>query len=203
MAVQRLTARYRGAPPPTRPPRPRRAATLWTRRCSATTRSPPCASTSATTSASTECFTDGGTKPNIVPATAAAEWYVRSTNLATLGPLKERVVACLQAGADAAGCTVEIEWIDHAYADMNDNPALLDSYLANLAAVGREPSSDPDARVVGSTDMGNVSYAAPSIHPMIKVAPDDVPIHTPAFAEHAVGPRGRRGRHRRRQGPWP
>ena len=135
-------------------------------------------------------FTDGGTKPNIVPATAAAEWYVRSTTLATLDPLKERVVACLQAGADAAGCTVEIEWVDHAYADMNDNPALLDSYLANLAAVGREPSTDPDARVVGSTDMGNVSYAAPSIHPMIKVAPDDVPIHTPAFAQHAVGPEG-------------
>ena len=135
-------------------------------------------------------FTDGGTKPNIVPATAAAEWYVRSTNLATLEPLKERVAACLRAGADAAGCTLEIEWVDPAYADMNDNPPLLDRYVANLAAVGREPSKDPAARVVGSTDMGNVSYAAPSIHPMIKVAPDDVPIHTPAFADYAVGPEG-------------
>ena len=135
-------------------------------------------------------FTDGGAKPNIVPATAAAEWYVRSTNLSTLEPLKERVVACLRAGTDAAGCSVELEWADPAYADMNDNPPLLDRYLANLDTVGREPSRDPGARVVGSTDMGNVSYATPSIHPMIKVAPDDVPIHTPAFAEHAVGPDG-------------
>ena len=135
-------------------------------------------------------FTDGGAKPNIVPATAAAEWYVRSTNLATLEPLKDRVVACLRAGTDAAGCSVEIEWADPAYSDMNDNPPLLDRYLANLGAVGREPSSDPGARVVGSTDMGNVSYATPSIHPMIKVAPHDVPIHTPAFAEYAVGPDG-------------
>ena len=135
-------------------------------------------------------FTDGGAKANIVPVTAAAEWYVRSTNLSTLEPLKDRVAACLRAGADAAGCEVDIEWEDPAYADMNDNPALLDCYLANLGAVGRAAASDAEARVIGSTDMGNVSYTVPSIHPMIKVAPDDVAIHTPAFAEYARGPEG-------------
>ena len=135
-------------------------------------------------------FIDGGTKANIVPVTAAAEWYVRSTNLSSLEPLKERVVACLQAGADAAGCQADFEWADPAYADMNDNVALLDRYLANLGTLGRTVASDPQARVVGSTDMGNVSYAVPSIHPMIKVAPDDVAIHTPAFAEYARGPAG-------------
>ena len=135
-------------------------------------------------------FIDGGAKANIVPVTAAAEWYVRSTNLETLEPLKERVAACLRAGADAAGCEMDLEWADPAYADMNDNPALLDRYLANLGEVGRAPVSDPAARVVGSTDMGNVSYAVPSIHPMIKVAPDDVAIHTPVFAEYARGPTG-------------
>ena len=135
-------------------------------------------------------FTDGGAKPNIVPVTAATEWYVRSTNLASLEALKERVVACLRAGAAAAGCDIDIEWEDPAYADMNDNPTLLDRYLANLDTLGRTASSDPGARVVGSTDMGNVSYAVPSIHPMIKVAPDDVAIHTPDFAEYARGPSG-------------
>ena len=35
--------------------------------------------------------------------------------------------------------------------------------------------------VVGSTDMGNVSYAVPSIHPMIKAAPEGTPIHTEEF----------------------
>ena len=135
-------------------------------------------------------FTDGGAKPNIVPATAATEWYVRSTNIKALEHLKKRVVACLQAGADAAGCEIDIEWADPSYADMNDSESLASSYLANLAAVGRTPSSDPDVRVVGSTDMGNVSYATPSIHPMIKVAPEGVAIHTPEFAEYARGPQG-------------
>ena len=135
-------------------------------------------------------FTDGGAKPNIVPVTAATEWYVRSTNLTSLEALKDRVVACLRAGAAAAGCDIDIEWADPAYADMNDNPTLLDRYLANLGTLGRTVASDPGARVVGSTDMGNVSYVVPSIHPMIKVAPDDVAIHTPAFAEYARGPSG-------------
>ena len=135
-------------------------------------------------------FIDGGAKANIVPVTAAAEWYARSTNLTSLEPLKERVAACLQAGADAAGCELDLEWADPSYADMNDNDTLLDRYLANLGTVGRTADTDPGARVVGSTDMGNVSYAVPSIHPMIKVAPDDVAIHTPAFAEYARGPAG-------------
>ena len=77
-------------------------------------------------------FTDGGAKPNIVPATAASEWYVRSTNLTSLQSLKQRVITCLQAGADAACCEVDFVWADPPYADMNDNPALLERYLDNL-----------------------------------------------------------------------
>jgi metal-dependent amidase/aminoacylase/carboxypeptidase family protein len=49
---------------------------------------------------------------------------------------------------------------------------------------------DADNDVVGSTDMGNVSYMVPSIHPMIAVAPKGISIHTPEFALHAAGPAG-------------
>jgi len=44
--------------------------------------------------------------------------------------------------------------------------------------------------VVGSTDMGNVSYSVPAIHPMIKAAPDGCAIHTKDFAVHAASPLG-------------
>jgi amidohydrolase len=137
--------------------------------------------------------TDGGDKPNIVPAYTRAEWMVRSPTLARLDRLKERFTACLQGGADAAGCTMEIEWLDPAYADMVDNDAIVARYTANAGALGRTVA-DPsrDGRVVGSTDMGNVSYAVPSIHPMIQVAPSGVPIHTPAFAGFAGGAEGDR-----------
>ena len=61
----------------------------------------------------------------------------------------------------------------------------------NAAATGRALSEPRSSyAVVGSTDMGNVSHSVPSIHPMIKVAPDDVPIHTPEFAHYAKSPSG-------------
>lgn len=133
--------------------------------------------------------TDGGERPNVVPDHAATYWYVRSPRLATLEHLKPRVLAALQAGADATGCTMEHEWIDPAYADMVDNGPLLDAFGENSAALGR-PLAAPSAAtsVVGSTDMGNVSYLVPSIHPILQVAPGGVAIHTEAFAGHAGAP---------------
>jgi hypothetical protein len=70
---------------------------------------------------------------------------------------------------------------------MIDNGPMVASYVANAARLGRTVQ-DPraiDHPVVGSTDMGNISYLVPSIHPMIKVAEEGVPIHTQAFAEWA------------------
>jgi hypothetical protein len=46
--------------------------------------------------------------------------------------------------------------------------------------------------VVGSTDMGNISYAFPSIHPMLAVAPPGISIHTPEFTAFARGEEGDR-----------
>lgn len=138
-------------------------------------------------------FTRAGDKPNIVPRQASAQWYVRSDTLDSLESLKARVLACLEGGATAAGCTMEHRWKDPAYADMVDDPWLLERWCAHSAAIGRNPE-DPglDGPVVGSTDMGNVSHVVPSIHPMIAVAPRGVSIHTPEFAEHARGPAGDR-----------
>ncbi len=138
-------------------------------------------------------FTEAGDKPNIVPSHTAAQWYVRAGTLSRLQPLKERVLACLQAGADAAGCTMAHEWKDPAYADLRDNDPMLDAYAANAVRLGRQVvAPPPGAAVVGSTDMGNVSYAVPSIHPMIAVAPPTMSIHTPEFAVHAAGEGGDR-----------
>jgi amidohydrolase len=132
-------------------------------------------------------FTEAGDKPNIVPKHTAAQWYVRSPTVKGLAQLKERVFTCLDAGAAAAGCSMSHEWKDPAYFDMLDNGPMVQAYVANAERVGRTPV-DPAAAgtpVVGSTDMGNVSYRVPSIHPMIKVAPAHVSIHSPEFTAYA------------------
>jgi metal-dependent amidase/aminoacylase/carboxypeptidase family protein len=75
---------------------------------------------------------------------------------------------------------------------MIDNGPMVAAYVSNAAKLGRnvvDPAS-VGSRVVGSTDMGNVSYLVPSIHPMIRVAPPGVSIHTHEFAAHAASPAG-------------
>ncbi len=139
-------------------------------------------------------FTKAGDKPSIVPKEAATHWYVRSDTIGTLQPLKQRVQASLEAGASATGCSCQCEWDGLTYSDMRDNEPMVEAYLRNAAAFGRTVA-DPrlvGRRVVGSTDMGNVSYLVPSIHPMIKVAPDGVAIHTTDFATSARSEAGDR-----------
>src|SRR5205807_8430676 len=109
-----------------------------------------------------------------------------------LQPLKERVLACLQAGADAAGCRMEHRATCPEYSDLRTNEPMIDLYRANMAVLGRRVEDESATRVVGSTDMGNVSYLVPSIHPVVKVSPADVAIHTADFAGWAAAPEGDR-----------
>lgn len=139
-------------------------------------------------------FTDAGRKPNIVPEFSSMEWYVRSKNIKTLEPLKKRVLSCLEAGAMASSCAMSHSWVDPYYADMVDNETICTLYAANANRIGRDPlEPDNENKVVGSTDMGNVSYLVPSIHPMIGIAPYGVPIHTPDFALYARSETGDSG----------
>jgi amidohydrolase len=137
-------------------------------------------------------FPNAGEKPNIVPEFTSAHWYVRSPTLKTLERLKPRVLACLEAGAMAAGCEMTYEWRQPVYADMIDNRAMLDLYSANAARTGRHLGDPGTAAhpVVGSTDMGNVSYVVPSIHPMISVGPPHVSIHSQEFASYTAAEAG-------------
>jgi len=138
-------------------------------------------------------FIEAGDKPNIVPDHTVAEWYVRSASLASLQVLKARVLACLEGGAAAAGCRMEVQPTCPEYSDLRTNRALIDLYRANSRGLGR-PVATPTAatRVVASTDMGNVSYLVPSIHPMIAVAPPGVPLHSAEFARWAGSEEGDR-----------
>jgi amidohydrolase len=138
-------------------------------------------------------FLEAGEKPNVVPDRAVAEWYVRSDTRASLQPLKQRVLACLEAGAAAAGCRMEWRHTAPEYANLRTNPRLMELYRANSADVGR-PLADPSPgrRIMASTDMGNVSHVVPSIHPMLAASPPEVSLHSAEFAKWAASPEGDR-----------
>ncbi|MGH9278456.1 MAG: M20/M25/M40 family metallo-hydrolase, partial [Acidimicrobiales bacterium] len=134
-------------------------------------------------------FLKAGEKPNIVPHHTVAEWYVRSRTMETLDALKDRVLAALEAGAQAAGCRMTWEPTCPEYSELRTNRPLLELYRANSERVGR-PLTDPGpgTRVLVSTDMGNVSRVVPSIHPLVAISPPDVALHTAEFARWAGSP---------------
>ena len=136
--------------------------------------------------------TDGGLAPNIVPDFAAGDFYVRAANVEDLARLKPRVQACFEAGAKGSGCEVDVKWAGVDYLDLNTSWPLAASFQRNAESLGRTffPMDKLPAGSSGSTDMGNVSYRLPSIHPMLASAPSNVVIHHPDFAKWAASEMG-------------
>jgi len=131
--------------------------------------------------------THGGEAPNIVPAHTEAEYIVRGATVADFELMRERVMRCFEAGALATGTTLEVMPRHEPYAEMHHDPAIAAAYRRNAEALGRTfPPFDP--RAAGSTDMGNVSLAIPSIHPAIGI--DSLPAvnHQPEFTAQCVTP---------------
>jgi amidohydrolase len=129
--------------------------------------------------------TEGGQAPNIVPDRAVGNFYVRAANESSLAKLKPRVQACFEAGAKGSGSEVEVNWANVDYLDLNTNWPLAERFQSHGEALGREFLSLQDLGGAGSTDMGNVSYRVPSIHPLLASAPPNVVIHNPEFAKWA------------------
>src|SRR5258706_12943573 len=129
---------------------------------------------------------------NIVPERASCRFYVRAATRHELAPLRASVQACLEAGALATGCRLELKWGDCDYLDLKTNWPMAQAFESNARALGREfvsPATLPPG-YAGSTDMGNVSHRVPSIHPMLSVAPPGVIIHNPEFARCAASDKG-------------
>jgi amidohydrolase len=141
-------------------------------------------------------ITDGGQRPNIVPDRAAATFYLRSAEPATLVELAERAGAVFEGAATLTGTAVDLNWDPcPVYLPVRSNHTLAARYAANMAERGRRvlPAGVVPLELAGSTDMGNVSVRVPSIHPFLSIAPPEVTIHTPDFATWAASERADRG----------
>lgn len=138
--------------------------------------------------------THGGAAPNVIPAHTAARYIVRAATLEQLDDVRGKVQRCFQAGALATGAQMEIRGGDQPYADMHFDHELGACYRRNAEAAGRTfPTLPPGMeRLAASTDMGNVSQAIPSIHPMIGL--DSLPAgnHQPEFTAHCITPKADR-----------
>jgi amidohydrolase len=130
--------------------------------------------------------TEGGTAANIIPDRAAAWFMVRSADQTYYEEMKRRFQAIAEAAALATDTTVEVVFSGGA-TTMNHNRTLAERWVANQAAYGlADEGLDPSS---GSTDMANVSWICPAIHPDIAIVDQPTPGHSTAFRDAAVGPR--------------
>jgi amidohydrolase len=132
---------------------------------------------------------EGGTAANIIPSRTLAWFMIRSADQAYYEVMKERFTALCEAAGKAADVEVAVEYSGYA-STMKHNHVLADRWMANAAAYGiQDQGPDPTS---GSTDMANVSWAVPAIHPELSISDTPVPGHTIAFREAAASPRGDR-----------
>jgi amidohydrolase len=129
---------------------------------------------------------EGGTAANIIPERASAWFMLRSDDEAYYETMRTRFREMCDAAALATGTTVEVTFSGGA-STMQNNEVLAARFEANMNAYGLVDEGD-DANA-GSTDMGNVSWVCPTIHPDIAICDEGVPGHSILFRDAAATPR--------------
>ena len=87
--------------------------------------------------------------------------------------------------AQATGTESSLRWFAHART-MRHNDTIGARFRDHLAAAGM--TDDPLSPRLGSSDIGNVSFAVPTIHPMLAITRESVPMHSEPFRELAATP---------------
>lgn len=128
---------------------------------------------------------EGGTAANIIPDRTAAWFMIRADNDAEYDRMRERFRLMCEAAAQATDTTVEVTFSGKA-TTMRNNRVLAERFRANMAAYGIADQGD-DLNA-GSTDMANVSWVCPTIHPDLAIAPEGTPGHSVLFRDAAATP---------------
>ena len=135
-------------------------------------------------------ITNGGAKPNIIPEKSSMEYNIRAPDMSELKELIVKVEECFKSAAVATGCQVEIAESGPTFAIIKHNSILAQHFQQNVSNLGMADFVHCKD-MGGSTDMGNVSYVVPSIHPCYAIGSGEVN-HTREFTAVANTPEAHR-----------
>jgi amidohydrolase len=129
---------------------------------------------------------EGGTAANIIPERASAWFMLRSPDMSQYEVMRDQFTKMAQAAALATGTAVEVTYSGLAMT-MRNNLVLAERFRSNMTAYGvADMGAD---RNPGSTDMANVSWVCPTIHPDLAICDEGVPGHSTRFRDAANTPR--------------
>jgi amidohydrolase len=124
-------------------------------------------------------ITRGGDAVNIIPEMAAAQFYIRARQRNYLNEVVEKVKNCAKGAALQTGTELTISVFEEQGNDLLKNTNLLAEFERNFRSLGGKIDNEPF--LLGSSDIGNLSYEMPVIHPMVKTAEDGLALHTKEF----------------------
>ena len=128
----------------------------------------------------------GGEAVNVVPALAEAEFAARALDTATMEDAYAKLINCAKAAAMAEGATMEYKPPRTALL----SPIMVPEYLAlvvkNIKAAGVKEEEIVNGAPMGSSDLGNIGHAYPTVNIMFKVAPKGVALHSDEMLKYTV-----------------
>jgi len=123
----------------------------------------------------------GGDAVNIIPETASARFYVRAQQRKYLNEVVEKVNDCARGSELQTGAKLDISIFEDPGNDLLRNENLISEFEDNFEQVGGKMDNEPF--LLGSSDIGNLSYNLPVLHPMVKTAEKGCALHTDKILE--------------------
>ena len=126
----------------------------------------------------------GGDAPNTIPDRCKCQFFVRAARKSYFLKVYERVKNCARGAALMTGTQLIIHETPHTLDDLVVNPVLAELMEKCMYEAGFEPLSQiPE--VPGSTDIGNLSYACPTLYGNVGIAGGKAKVHEEEFVKYA------------------
>ncbi len=125
-----------------------------------------------------------GSSANTLSGYSRLRYMIRSTSLDDLEDLRARVLRCFEAGGVATGASMKVVGGLRPYAPLVSDSEVAGLFGSNVTSVSERefPQIGHGPPTFAGTDMGNVSHAVPSIHPMLGLGCYPVVNHQQEFA---------------------
>ena len=121
---------------------------------------------------------EGGTAPNVIPEYTKAKYYIRAADIDTLHELYEKVENIVKGSALQTGCTSSMKLYQNLVENMVLTPSLDAIYEKYITKLGNTVKHVEDVIMPGSSDVGNISQAVPTIQPHISITDVQIAGHS-------------------------
>jgi len=127
---------------------------------------------------------EGGDAPNIIPDRCRCTFMIRAAKKSYFKKVYEKVKNCAKGAALMTGTELICHENPFTLDDLVVNPTLASLMEASMYKAGFETLSEVP-EVPGSTDIGNLSYACPTLYGNVGIAGGKANVHEEAFLEYA------------------